>query len=263
MASTSNGTREDDDEGDEDKVEFKSCFTNWMTQQEDDLEELNRVMEFDSDDEVKLRAVVERVLGHFQNYLDKRSQTVRHNVSGLNIPSWCPTFEKSVLWMGGCRATICIRLVYALCGFEAEATIMEYLQGVRRENIGELTVNQFNLINTLQMNTTMEENRLCAEMISFQDSMVDEPLMSIAKCAKVVGERSEAIERAIERKTMEMGNLMKEANKLRLNTLKELLTNILTPLQSVKFLIVSKKLHLSLHQWSDNRDEVFNPTHNE
>ncbi|KAF5814762.1 putative transcription factor TGA like domain-containing protein [Helianthus annuus] len=47
--------------------------------------------------------------------------------------------------------------------------------------------------------------------------------------------------------------IIMEADKLRLDTLKRMI-DILTPLQAVELLVVSKKLNLCLHEWGKRRD---------
>ncbi|XP_047320783.1 protein DELAY OF GERMINATION 1-like [Impatiens glandulifera] len=255
---SSSGINIDDDTGNltggGDHGRFKYCYANWMAQQEDDLELLFRTLSSDSDphnNDANLMAAVESVLGHLQDYLDNRgSQSARCESPCLFLPSWCTDFEKSIHWMGGCRATMCIRLVYALSGLEseAEAPVMEYLRlrGGRRENLGKISDHQFNLIKTLQIKTIMEEDKLSAQMAILQGRIEDERLSRIGNCSREMGDS-----RAVEK-------LLKDANKLKMDTIKELLTNILTPIQAVDMLVASKKLHLFLPQWDKTRDQILN-----
>ncbi|XP_047319549.1 protein DELAY OF GERMINATION 1-like [Impatiens glandulifera] len=228
-----------------------------MAQQEDDLELLCRTLSSDSDphnNDVNLLAAVELVLGHLQDYLDNRSQSARCEPPCLFQPSWSTDFEKSIHWMGGCRATMCVRLVYALSGLEVEeAPLMEYVRGGRRrENLGEISDHQFNLIKTLQINTIREEDNLSAQIATLQGHIEDQPLLRIGNCSRGMGESSKyEVKRAMEK-------LLKEVNKLKMDTIKDLLINILTPIQAVELLIASKKLHLLLPQW-DKQDQGPNP----
>ncbi|KAI3440021.1 DOG1 domain-containing protein, partial [Psidium guajava] len=47
--------------------------------------------------------------------------------------------------------------------------------------------------------------------------------------------------------------IMGEADRLRLDTLKEIV-RVLTPPQAVDFLATSRKLHLCIHEWGKRRD---------
>ncbi|KAK9132148.1 hypothetical protein Scep_011676 [Stephania cephalantha] len=50
------------------------------------------------------------------------------------------------------------------------------------------------------------------------------------------------------------GYNMEKADKLRIDTLREMVERILTPFQAVEFLVAGKKLHLSLHEWCKSRN---------
>ncbi|CAN1230047.1 Protein DOG1-like 1 [Linum grandiflorum] len=49
-----------------------------------------------------------------------------------------------------------------------------------------------------------------------------------------------------------MVNIIKDADKLRINTLKEVIS-VLTPVQAVDYLATGKKLHLNVHEWGKQR----------
>lgn len=68
-----------------------------------------------------------------------------------------------------------------------------------------------------------------------------------------VGESNGRVDRALNDHALGLAGILEEADKLRLDTLKELM-DILTPLQGVDFLVATKKLHLSIHEWGKRRD---------
>ncbi|CAN1230045.1 Protein DELAY OF GERMINATION 1 [Linum grandiflorum] len=51
---------------------------------------------------------------------------------------------------------------------------------------------------------------------------------------------------------LNMVNIIKDADKLRINTLKEVIS-VLTPVQAVDYLATGKKLHLNVHEWGKQR----------
>ena len=80
--------------------------------------------------------------------------------------------------------------------------------------------------------------------------------MLLANGCRQVGESShagEVVERAMDTHALDLYGVLIEADKLRLNVLKDII-DILTPMQAVELLVASKKLHLSLHEWSKRRD---------
>ncbi|GFZ12395.1 hypothetical protein Acr_23g0007800 [Actinidia rufa] len=241
---------------------FKCCFHDWIAKQYQDLDELvDALASFPLDDE-RLQLLTKKSVEHFQGYLDDRALLSENNAPSFLSPSWCTTFENSFLWLGGCRPSLSIRLVYALCGSEMEAHLHEYLLGERTGNLGEISAHQLNLINNLHSKTIREEDKLSAQMASLQahsnkiclEDVVDEPLSSIVKKSVNVGESSQDVDRALDAHALALGHMLSDADKLRLSTMKELM-DILTPLQAVDLLVATKKLHLSIHAWGKRRDE--------
>lgn len=94
-----------------------------------------------------------------------------------------------------------------------------------------------------------------------QENIADVPLLMVA--APKLSSRSvevglvesrceqddEIVYQALDAHVLPLASILAEADKLRLNILKELLIEILTPLQAVDLLVASKKLHLSIHEW--------------
>lgn len=69
------------------------------------------------------------------------------------------------------------------------------------------------------------------------------------------------IDNAIDKKEAGLVGVLQMADDLRINTLKEVV-EILTPMQSVHFLIAAAELHLRVHEWGKKRDEKNNNTNN-
>ncbi|KZV52299.1 hypothetical protein F511_35035 [Dorcoceras hygrometricum] len=234
-----------------------SFFRDWMKIQEEDLLELHQALELNADGgdhTVELKRLAEKNIAHFQEYATTRRRLARDDVSSFFSPSWCSSFEGSMLWVGGCRPSIFIRLVYALSGKEFESNLREYLQGRRiGGGLGDLSANQIRLINGLHLKTVGLEDKLSSKLASLQEDMADEPIASIAQESRGHGPPSRAVNEALSTHDDSMVNLMEEADNLRLCTMKELIS-ILTPFQAVAFLAGGKKLHLCLHEWGVLRD---------
>ncbi|KAI3703909.1 hypothetical protein L1987_74105 [Smallanthus sonchifolius] len=91
--------------------------------------------------------------------------------------------------------------------------------------------------------------------VRVQESIADEPLVLLANKCSEPGEwnRGDVVDRAMDSHALDLYKIMLEGDKLRLDILKGVI-DILTPLQAVELLVASKKLHLSLHEWSKRRD---------
>lgn len=232
---------------------YHSCFNAWLTQQQQDLEELLDGAASYTDDPDKLRALVEKNILHFEEYRKIRLLLSQEDAPAFLCPAWCTTLENSLLWIGGCRPSMAIRLVYSLAGSELDARLEQYLQGEKKGTLSEISATQMNQINSLHMKTMREEERITSRMATLQENIADEPLTVIAKEASYVGEPSDEADRALVGHASSAGKVLLEADKLRMSTLKELM-EILTPLQAVDLLVSTKKLHLSVHEWGKRWD---------
>ncbi|KAK6157317.1 hypothetical protein DH2020_011565 [Rehmannia glutinosa] len=239
---------------------FNCCFQNWILQQRQDLEELLNALSTDSQN--RYEELKEKGIRHFEEYSERRALMAPHDAASFMTPPWCSSFENAFLWVGGCRPSLSVRLVYAVGGSELEAQIDEFLGGVRKGNLAEISGHQLDLINALHCRTIKEEDKMSTRMASIQANCVlsleiaDEPLVTIAKNAGRVGEWSRELERAMVAHSVSLAHILADADKLRLDTLKELIA-ILTPLQAVDFLAAAKKLHISMHEWGKRRDRQF------
>ncbi|CAM9000764.1 hypothetical protein QQ045_000868 [Rhodiola kirilowii] len=238
-----------------------TCFQQWINLQQSDLDELVQSLNPQSGDErtgendSKYSELSAKTVSHFEDYMESRTKLAREDISHFFAPSWCTTLENSLLWIAGCRPSMFIRLIYALCGCEIERSISQYLQSTSSGLLFDLSAQQLSSINTLHLKTVKEEEKLTSLLASLQEDIADQPLAAIAREASQIGETSDDVEKALDDHEHAMADILEEADKMRLKTLKELLNNILTPKQGVEFLAASKKLHLSLHEWGKKRDQ--------
>ncbi|XP_073150281.1 protein DOG1-like 3 [Henckelia pumila] len=244
-----------------------SCFRRWMNLQDEDLLELQQALDLNADGSadhtLQLKHLAEKNATHFQDYKTMRLRLARHDVSSYFSPSWCSSLEGSMLWVGGCRPSIFIRLVYALSGKEFESNLREYLQGRRiHGGLGDLSAAQIQLINSLHLKTVRLEDKVSSKLASLQEDMVDQPITSMAQESESSRgvPNSREVNEALDKHSESMMILLEEADDLRLSTMTELMS-ILTPFQAVSFLAAGKKLHLCLHQWGTRRDHEHGRRH--
>lgn len=238
-----------------------TCFNGWLLQQRQELDELLEASATFPPNPAHLRLLVDKILTHFEEYRKQRSGFSERDASIMLCPPWCSSLENSLLWLGGCRPSLAIRLVYSLAGSDIEFQLESYLKGETKGNVAEITARQINLINALHARTVKEEEGFDSKMASLQEDIADEPLASIMRELGGIEETNDQAERALEAHAAGMGRMVVDADNLRMNTLKQLL-GILTPLQGVEFLVSTKKLHLSVHHWGKKRDtSLYKPTH--
>nr|WUV41203.1 DOG1 [Paeonia lactiflora] len=250
----------------ENQSRFCSYHPNWMTQQNQDLKELFHAFTTDPTNSDNLQRLIQNNIAHYKQYTETRAHLIQHDAPSFFCPSWCNSFVKSYLWIGGCRPSIFIRLVYSLCGPELEAQLTEYLNGERKGdlhteylngerkgNLGDITAAQLNLIACLRSKTIKEEDKISSRLTTLHENVADYPLVMLANKSRCIGEPSEEVDQALDSHSLALARILVDADKLRLSTLKELI-DILTPLQAVDMLVASKNLHISLSEWGKHRD---------
>lgn len=126
------------------------------------------------------------------------------------------------MWIGGCLPSSNVRLVYALCGLEIELQLAQFLDGHARD-FGELSSEQFLKIEELHRKTTSKEDRLAGLKASLQADMSDSPIVEVLSRFKEPCELINSQVNVVLKKNQEaMACLLKEADTLRLQTLKEI-----------------------------------------
>lgn len=242
-----------------------SCFQEWMKLQQQDLLELlhnssisssssSSTSNTSASSDSNLKQLIEKSIKHFQDYMDTRRHLACSDVTAYLAPTWCTTLESSMLWISGCRPSSFIRLLYAMSGKEFESHLSNYLQGNRSRHLSGLLSVQLNSVDDLQRKTIRQEDQLSKKLASLQEEIADQPFAIIAHEVGNLGEMCHEAEEALDRHAKCLMNVVEQADKLRMETLKELVMNILGPLQAVDFLIASKKLHLCINAWGKTRD---------
>ncbi|XP_062206928.1 protein DOG1-like 3 [Phragmites australis] len=267
-----------------DQARYVACYRQWIAGQEAGLGELvaasaNAAAGRATDAE--LRAVVERCMLGYQDYVTGRRALSREVGTAFFAPPWCTAFENSVLWLGGCRPSMSIRLLYSLSGEGLETHLEEFISGRISMPGGTgllgITAGQLALINDLHHRTLRQEDALSERLATLQEDIADRPLLPIVRarereramamaqlgaagagCNDVVGRLGLAgpggvdaeVDAALESYKVGLARLLNEADGLRMATTRALATEILTPPQAVEMLMAAKQLHLSVRDWS-------------
>lgn len=109
----------------------ENLYNSWMNNQQEELKELQNAIVRARKNELnddELNELLRKMVNNFQGYANGRSRLARVDVSPFFAPTWCTPLENSVLWIGGCRPSTFIRLIYALCGIEIQSHTARYLQ---------------------------------------------------------------------------------------------------------------------------------------
>ncbi|XP_059295070.1 protein DOG1-like 1 [Lycium ferocissimum] len=195
-------------------------------------------------------------MNHFQDYTNNRSRLARIDASLFFAPTSCTPLENSVLWIAGCRPSSFIRFAYALSGLDIQFHLTDFLEGKR---IGDLTTQQMTKFDELQGETIRKERNLCSRLASLQEDIVDQPFASKIFTSKNYEEEDhhyqfENADEALDEHSQHMAGVMEEADELRMKTLKQIVINILEPVQAVEYLAAAKRMRLCFQQWGKKRD---------
>ncbi|RIA05226.1 hypothetical protein BRARA_K00430 [Brassica rapa] len=227
-----------------------------------DLKEVLMSQRSNAYDHHKLEELVGRIVNDFQKYADKRSELADRSCSCYFAPSWNSSLENGLLWMGGCRPSSFMRIIYALCGSHAETQLSQYLLKMDGEvvdghdgdsSMSELNATQLAKINDLHVEVIAKEDKLSKLSANMQEDVADMPIAVTAFSSDSV-EADVAVEDALDKHEEGMAVLIADADKLRLETLKKIV-EVLTPVQAAEFLLSGKRLHVSLHEWGRVREE--------
>nr|GEZ26595.1 protein DOG1-like 4 [Tanacetum cinerariifolium] len=94
-------------------TEFTNFFNGWLVRQEEYLHELRSTLQTREalTDNDALRALVARVLAHYQQYYEQKSRIANFDVSLVFSPPWFSSFERSFFWIAGFKPGLAFRIV--------------------------------------------------------------------------------------------------------------------------------------------------------
>ncbi|VVB12559.1 unnamed protein product [Arabis nemorensis] len=239
----------------------QGCYYEWMSLQAKHIVNLKEAL-MKNDAHHKLEELVGVIVNDFQRYAEKRSELSNRSCSSYFAPSWNSSLENGLLWMGGCRPSSFIRVIYALCGSQTETQFSsQYFHKIDgNENadesdgfMSELTAMQLGNINELHIKVIHKEDKITKQSANMQEDVVDMPIAVTAYSRDLV-EAGVEVEDALDKHEEGMAVLMAEADKLRIETLRKIV-EVMTPVQAAEFLLAGKRLHVSLHEWGRVREE--------
>ncbi|KAI3707510.1 hypothetical protein L6452_26106 [Arctium lappa] len=245
---------------------FHRFFECWISEQNTYLEELvsaannhNR----DENDDAVLCPLIERVVGHYEQYYQAKSNWEKRDAISMFSPTWRSKLEDSFLWIGGWRPTLAIHLLYSKSGIQMEAKLGDLIRGLTTGDLGDLAPDQIKGIDDLQKKTIREERMLSDKLAKQQESVADRSMVELSNAVSEMirnenddaENEEEKVESTLDSKKDGFEELLHMADDLRLETLKAVI-EILTPIQAVHFLIAAAELHLRLHDWGKKREEA-------
>lgn len=228
---------------------FQDFYERWTVQQKHHLDDLVAASQ-QSQNTGYLRDLVKRVVDHYEEYYRIKSHWAKQDVILMLSPTWTTSLEQAFFWIGGWRPTMAIHLLYSKSGLQLQERILDVALGLATGDLADLNANQIDQIDKLQRRTTMEEREISEKMAKQQENMADSDIVELTHELDDDGEKVELV---LRRKEEGLERVLGRADELRLRTLKGVI-NILTPSQSLHFLVAAAELHLRLHDWGKERE---------
>ncbi|KAL1816981.1 hypothetical protein ACET3Z_019555 [Daucus carota] len=210
--------------------DFEIFLQGWLLRQHRFHELLQTTLQnIEDHKEDDLNVLLSKVLSHYHQYYERKSEMATHNVFLVFSPPWFTPFEKTFFWVGGFRPSLAFKVLETVINGE------------------ELTEQQRQRLDMLKDDLAREEADVAREMASTQEKVAtDQAVMEAVKKMenRIDGEILEldAILRGL-RSGMEI--VLSCADSLRVATAGKL-TQILNPVQCIKFLAAVTKLQLRI-----------------
>ncbi|KAI3697232.1 hypothetical protein L6452_30097 [Arctium lappa] len=249
---------------------FHRFFDSWLDELHTNLEQLVSAASRHHDDEhiqdnsSVLSPLIEKAMGHYEQYYKAKSDGAKGDVISMFSPTWLTKLEDSLLWIAGWRPTTAVHLLYSKSGIQLEDRLSDLVPTLTVGDLGDLTSNQINQIDEIQRKTIREERMVSEKMAKLQESAADTPMVNLSneESEKIRkgnddggrnGDRE--VDKVLESKKDELEEVLHMADDLRMETLRSVV-EVLTPMQAVYFLIAAAELHLRLHEWGKKRDAI-------
>lgn len=256
---------------------FPEFFESWLVEQNQHLQELisaassssssstSSSNENDPNPDGILQPLINKVVQHYEHYYRAKSRCVERDVLSMFSPSWWSPLEEAFVWVGGWRPTMAFHLLYSKSGLQLESQLEGLIQGLGVGNLADLSLGQLSQVDELQQRTIVKEKEISEKLAKLQETAADSSSVELSHIMTGIlqdgdgsgsesrGRIEERVESMLASKEERLEGILKRADDLRLNTLKEIL-KILTPMQGVHFLIAAAELHLRFHDWGKKRD---------
>ena len=236
---------------------FERFFECWLVEQNQHLDELvSASKEVDAADQEALRPLVKCVVQHYEHYYVAKARWGETDILAMLSPSWRSSLEDAFLWIGGWRPSMAFHLLYSKSGLQLEARLHELMQGLRSDDLSDLSAAQLQQVDALQKETIRKEQEITEKLAEQQETVADASMVELAHAMTegMGGDEGQSrVDAALAPKQDGLAEILHMADELRLDTLKKVI-DILTPMQAVHYLIAAAALHLRIHEWGKKRD---------
>ncbi|XP_009339278.2 protein ZW2 [Pyrus x bretschneideri] len=215
---------------------FVTFLGGWLDRQQTFLDQLLNLVEspdYENKD-ARERILIEQVLSHYQQYFAEKARTAEEDAFVLFSPPWLSSFERSLLWLGGFKPSMVLRMVDS--------------------SVEDLTAEQVREMDAVKGETRRAERDLSETMARIQESVAAPPILALARRVgrPMEGEIS-SLDMAMEMLKTAMLGVFESADGLRGSTVRKVV-EVLSPEQTVKVLAAVAQFQLRIRRWGLQRD---------
>lgn len=212
--------------------DFETFLQGWLVRQQHFHDLLRTTLEnIHQHEEDDLNVLVSKVLSHYHLYHERKSEMATHNVFLVFSPTWFTPFEKTFFWVGGFRPSLSFKVIETVIKSD------------------EMTEQQRQRMDMLKDNVAREEADVAKEMASTQEKVAtDQAIMeAVKKMENLIDGEIEIVEvdQVLRGLRTSMETVLTWADCLRVATVGKV-TQILNPVQCIKFLAAATKLHIRI-----------------
>ncbi|XP_074358616.1 protein DOG1-like 3 [Apium graveolens] len=187
-----------------------------------------------------LTELAQKFLSHLSDYYRVKAALAHQDVLFLLAAPWNTKFEGSLRWLAGWRPSTVFQVIHTQSNILFENYLFDMLDGaVQTGDLGNLSPDQMKCLGDLHCQTTGEENDLNDQLADWQDVASDMMLL------RHEDDKEELMD--------DLGTIVRRGDELRMQTLRKAV-QLLTPHQTVDFLVSAAQLHSLVSAWGEKRD---------
>lgn len=184
--------------------------------------------------ERQLRALVEGALSHYQSYFESRKAIAGEDVLVMFSAPWLSSFERTYLWVAGFKPTLIFRLA--------------------ESGVDDLSSEQGMSLKRLKAETVRSEREVMEAMATVQESVAAPPILTLVpRLGRALDGEVSALDEAMESLKAPMLGVLESPDALRGSTMRKIM-EVLTPIQTLKFLVAAAQFQLWIRRWGLQRD---------
>eukprot|EP00250_Pteridium_aquilinum_P019356 c24396_g1_i1 orf=645-2039(+) len=235
---------------------FEKFYVQWLEEMKRRFGQLRlALMEASLAEEEEVAVLVQACHSHYCEYMSEKIKLCREDASFVVAGMWRTALEAGFLWMGGWRPTSAVVLAYSLMGMQIESELQKLLEGIELPSMAALSARQLSMLDSLQQKLRLSEDGLSNRLAVLQMLLADQQMAKATAANPPPSESNDLsdVREAIEPKLAGLRDLLAEAEQLRGETIREMLT-ILKPIQAGQYALAAYEMTMAVRKLGNQRE---------